>query len=217
MAKRYSLAVEARSLFGNKVKQLRREGLIPANIYGHNIESTAISVEAREFASIFKQAGETGLVDLKLSAEGKSRPALIHSMLQDPVTGAILHVDFYQVNLKEKLTAMVPLHFVGESPLVKSKEGMLLEMLQEVEVESLPTNIPSSFEVDTTVIEEIDGGIFVRDLVMPEGVEVKTDGDEMICKVGSAQMAEEVEEVETEESEDSAEADAEASEEASGE
>lgn len=194
MNKRYSLAVEARSLFGNKVKQLRRDGYIPANIYGHNVDPTAVSVEVREFHQIFKQAGETGLINLKISSESKARPVLIHSMLQDPVTGSVLHVDFYQVNLKEKLLATVPLHFTGESPLVKNKEGMLLEMLQEVEVESLPTDIPSSIEVDTSTITEMDGGIFVRDLVLPEGVEMKTDGDEMVCKVGAAQMAEEPEE-----------------------
>ena len=195
MAKRHSLAVEARTLFGNKVKQLRRDGFIPANIYGHNVESTAVSVDGREFMSTFRMAGETGLVDLKISSESAARPVLIHSMLKDPVTGAILHVDFYQVNLKEKLTAAVPLHFTGESPLVKTKEGILLELMQEVEVESLPTDIPSSIEVDTSSIVELDGGIFVRDLPLPTGVEMQTDGDEMVCKVAPAQMEEEPEEV----------------------
>lgn len=193
MAKRHSLEVEARTAFGNKVKQLRRDGLIPANIYGHNVESTAVSVDGRSFMSTFKLVGETGLVDLKVSSESTARPVLVHSMLKDPVTGALLHVDFYQVNLKEKLTAAVPLHFTGESPLVKTKAGILLEMLQEVEVESLPTDIPSSIEVDTSSIEEIDEGIFVRDLPLPAGVEIKTDGDEMVCKVGAAQMADEPE------------------------
>lgn len=215
MAKRLSLAVDSRTQFGNKVKQLRRDGLIPANIYGHKIEPTPISVEYRAFTQVFKQAGETSLINLKVSSEDKARPALVHSITEDPVTGVVLHIDFYQVNLKEKLTATVPLHFVGESPLVKSKEGILLEMLQEVEVESLPTDIPSSFNVDISAITELDGGIFVRDLELPGGVEMKTDGDEMICKVGAAQMAEEPEVTEvTEEAEEAA---VEAAEEESGE
>ena len=204
MAKRLALSVEARTLFGNKVKQLRRQGSVPANIYGHKVEPTAVSVNLRDFQAAFKQVGETGLVDLRVDTEKAPRPVLIHSMLKDPVTDNILHVDFYQVNLKEKLTATVPLHFVGESPLVKSREGILLEMIQEVEVESLPTDIPSSIEVDTSTITELDGGIFVRELPVPENVEIKTDLDEMVCKVGSAQMAEEVEE-EVEEVEEGAE------------
>lgn len=215
MAKRHALAVEARTVFGNKVKQLRRDGFIPANIYGHNVESTAVSVDGREFMSTFKLAGETGLVDLKVSSESAPRPVLIHSMLKDPVTGAILHVDFYQVNLKEKLTAAVPLHFTGESPLVKTKEGILLELMQEVEIESLPTDIPSSIEVDTTSIVELDGGIFVRDLPLPTGVEMQTDGDEMVCKVAAAQMEEEPEEV-AEAQEEGVEEESAANEEASG-
>jgi len=200
MAKRHTLSVEARTLFGNKVKSLRREGLIPANIYGHNVDPVAVSVDNRVFQSTYKEVGETGLINLSISNESKPRPVLIHSMLQDPVTDAILHVDFYQVNLKEKLVTMVPLSFVGESPLVKNKEGMLLEMVQEVEVESLPTDIPSSIEVDTSSITEMDHGIFVRDLPLPEGVEMKTDGDEMVAKVGAAQMEEEPEETTSEES-----------------
>lgn len=195
MAKRHSLTVDARTLFGNKVKQLRRDGFIPANIYGHNVEPTAISVDNRTFLATFKAVGETGLIDVKVSNESAPRPALVHSMLKDPVSGAVLHVDFYQVNLKEKLTASVPLHFTGESPLIKSNQGILLELLQEVEVESLPTDIPSSIEVDTTSIEEIDGGIFVRDLPLPDGVEMKTEGDEMVVKIGASKMDEEPEEV----------------------
>ena len=84
MAKRHSLAVEARTLFGNKVKQLRRDGFIPANIYGHNVESTAVSVDGREFMSTFRMAGETGLVDLKISSESAARPVLIHSIAPFP-------------------------------------------------------------------------------------------------------------------------------------
>ncbi len=194
MAKRQALAVESRTVFGNKVKQLRRDGFIPANIYGNNVEPTAVSVDGRTFLSTFKVVGETGLVDLKVSSESAARPVLIHSMLKDPVTAAILHVDFYQVNLKQKLTTAVPLNFTGESPLVKSNQGILLELLQEVEVESLPTDIPSSIEVDTTSIVELDEGIFVRDLPLPNGVEMKTDSDEMVCKVGTSQMEEEPEE-----------------------
>jgi large subunit ribosomal protein L25 len=200
MAKRYNLSADSRTVIGKQVKQLRREGKLPANVYGHNVEATAVTVDAKEFASVLKQAGETGLIDLKVGDE-KTRPVLVHDMLVDPVKGATLHVDFYQVNLKEKLTATVPLEFVGESSIVKNNEGILLELLQEVEVESLPTDIPSSIEVDISGLVEVGQGIHVSDLPLPAGVEMQTDGEELVCKIDTPQMAEEeVEEISTEES-----------------
>lgn len=216
MAKRYNLSADSRTVVGKQVKSLRRDGKLPANVYGHNVKATAVTVDAKEFAGVLKQAGETGLIDLKIGEE-KTRPVLIHDMLVDPVKGATLHVDFYQVNLKEKLTATVPLEYVGESPIVKTGEGILLELLQEVEVESLPTDIPSSIEVDISGLTEVDQGIRVSDLPLPEGVEMQTDGEELVCKIDTAQMAEE-EEVEAAEevAEESAEQAEESSEEATG-
>lgn len=216
MAKRYNLSADSRTVVGKQVKSLRRDGKLPANVYGHNVKATAVTVDAKEFAGVLKQAGETGLIDLKIGEE-KTRPVLIHDMLVDPVKGATLHVDFYQVNLKEKLTATVPLEYVGESPIVKTGEGILLELLQEVEVESLPTDIPSSIEVDISGLTEVDQGIRVSDLPLPEGVEMQTDGEELVCKIDTAQMAED-EEVEAAEevAEESAEQAEESSEEATG-
>ncbi len=193
--KRHALTVEPRTVLGKQVKQLRRQGIIPANVYGHNVDSVAISIEGREFMSTLKAAGETGLIDLKVSSESKARPVLITSMLRHPVTDAVLHADFYQVNLKEKLTANVPLEFVGEPALVKTHEAMVQELLQEVEVECLPTDIPSSIEVDTTILTEINQGILVSQLTVPEGVEIKTDPEEMIVKLASAHIEETKEEL----------------------
>jgi large subunit ribosomal protein L25 len=192
MAKRYNLSAEPRTIIGKQVKQLRRKQILPANVYGHKVEATAISLALLDFKSVFKQAGETGLIDLQVHGEPQTRPVLINDTLVDPVTGALLHIDFYQVNLKEKLTATVPLEFEGESPIVKAKEGILLELLQEVEVESLPTNIPSSIVVDISNLTEVDQGIKVGDLPLPAGVEMQTDAEELVCKIETAQMAEEV-------------------------
>lgn len=217
MAQRYSLQAEARTLFGKQVKQLRRASMVPANIYGHNVDPIAISLPLTAFAAAFRQAGETGLIDLTIDGQA-ARPVLIHSTAVDPVHGQVLHVDFYQVNLKEKLIATVPLEFVGESPIVKNKEGILLELLQEVEVESLPTDIPSKIEVDVSGLTELDQGIHVGDLPVPAGVEMKTDTEELVCKIETAQMAEEEEEVapEGESTEAEVEASADPSEDAPG-
>lgn len=215
MANRYPLSAETRTVIGKQVKQLRRQDILPGNIYGHKVESTAISVTAADFATVYKQAGETGLIDLKIGGEKSTRPVLVHDTLVDPVTGALLHIDFYQVNLKEKLVTSIPLEFVGESEVVKNKEGILLELMQEVEVESLPTDIPSSIEVDISTLTEVGQGIVAGDLKLPAGVELQTEAEEMVCKIDSAQMAEEEEVVEAAEGEEG-EAEAEsASEEAS--
>jgi large subunit ribosomal protein L25 len=201
MAKRFNLNAENRMITGKKVKQLRRNGLVPATVYGRDVDAASVAVAAADFAATHRQAGETGLIDLQIEGEKASRPVLIHDMLVDPVTSHLLHVDFYQVNLKEKLTAAVPLEFVGESPMVKTNDGILLELLHEVEVESLPTDIPSSIEVDISILTEMDQGILVGDLPLPAGVEMKTDPEEMVCKIDAAQMSEEeVEEQSTPES-----------------
>jgi large subunit ribosomal protein L25 len=190
MQKRYAITATSRTVLGKKVKQLRRDGLVPANIYGRNVEPLAITLSELDFSKVYKQAGETGLIDISIASEGQSRPVLVHSLLRDPVYGQILHIDLYQVNLKEKLVAAVPLEFVGESPVVKNKEGILLELLQEVEVESLPTDIPSSIEVDISLLVEVDQGVHVGDLVLPAGVEMQTDAEELVCKIEPAQMSE---------------------------
>lgn len=195
MPKRYTLSAEPRTVVGKQVKQLRRNGQVPATIYGHKVDAVSVSVPSHEFAVTYRQAEETGLIDITIAGEEASRPVLIHDTLVDPMSGSLLHVDFYQVNLKEKLVAAVPLDFVGESPVVKASEGILLELLQEVEVESLPTDIPSSIEVDISNLTEVDQGILVGDLSLPTGVEMKTDPEEMVCKIETAQMAEEEEEV----------------------
>jgi large subunit ribosomal protein L25 len=201
MSQRFNLSAEPRTVLGKKVKQLRRDGLLPATVYGHKVDTQPVAVALVEFASTYKQAGETGLIDLQISGESSARPVLIHDMLEDPVTAKILHIDFYQVNLKEKLIATVPLEFVGESEVVKNNEGILLELLQEIEVECLPTDIPSSVEVNVSTLTEVDQGITAGELSLPEGVELKTDSEEMVCKVDEAKMSEEeIEEESTEES-----------------
>jgi large subunit ribosomal protein L25 len=208
MSKRYQLSAEPRTVLGKKVKSLRRQGVLPGTVYGHQVDSLAVSISMTDFSTTLKQAGETGLIDLQIKGEQAARPVLIHDMLVDPVTAALLHADFYQVNLKEKLITAVPLEFVGESEIVKNNEGILLELLQEVEVECLPTDIPSSIEVDVSNLTEVNQGITAGELPLPAGVELKTDAEEMVCKVDAAQMAEE----EPEEVEEAAEGEEAASE-----
>jgi len=123
------LNVEKRKDIGRKVKFLRREGILPANIYGKKIKSLAVQLSTKSFLPVLKEVGETGLLELKVTDEEKTRPVLIHAVQFHPTSGEPLHADFYQVDLKEKVTTKVPVELIGESLAVKDKIGILIQPL----------------------------------------------------------------------------------------
>lgn len=180
--KKISLFVTPRKVLGKKVKKLRKEGVLPANVYGKDVKSESVQVPYKEFDKVYKEAGETGLVELQV--DGKVRPVLIHNIQFDPVSHEPLHADFYQVNLKEKVKTMVPLSFVGEPAAVTNKVGILLEQLSEVEVEALPTDLPESIEVNVEKLANIDEQITVGDIKAPDGVTLLTDPGQVVAKIG---------------------------------
>lgn len=181
---KHTLIVQKRTITGKKVKNLRKQGLLPGNIYGKGVTSTAVEVNIKEFEKLFSKIGETGLVYLELA--GESHPVLIHQVQLSPTTDLPLHADFYQVNLKEKVTSQVPIELVGEAEAVVNKIGVLLTLLDEVEVEALPTDLPEHLELNITSLKEIDEELKVKDLkVDKEKVEIKSDSEQTIVKIGS--------------------------------
>jgi len=188
-----SISTEERKILGKKVKNLRKEGKLPANVFGKDFKSKAIQLIEAEFRKVFKEAGETGVVDVKIGKE--SYPTLIHKIQLDPRTDAILHVDFHKVDLKEKITTHVPIVTEGESPAVKSGVGLILQTVKELEVESLPSDIPSEIKIDISKFEEVGQSITVKDLkVDRDKVEVKNDSEDTVITVQTAEMKEDVEE-----------------------
>lgn len=183
--KKLKLEIEKRKITGRKVKNLRRQGILPANIYGKNVKSLAVQLPLKDFDRVLKEVGETGLLELSVAGEEKARPVLIHNVQLDPVTSQPLHTDFFQVDLKEKVTTMVPLEIVGEAPAVKDKKGVLLTTLNEVEVEALPADLPEKIEVDTSHLFEVNQEVKVADLKIPTGVTILTDSGLIACKIGS--------------------------------
>ncbi len=181
MNKKPKLEVEKRTIVGKKVKKLRNEGILPANIYGKEIKSLAVQVKQDVFDAIFKEVGETGLVDV--SVEGEIRPSLIHNVQRDYLTQLPIHADFFQVNLKEKVKTMVPLIVVGEPKAVTEKIGILLQPASEVEVEALPADLPENIEVHVENLEAVDQQITVADLKAPNGVTVLTDPSQVVAKI----------------------------------
>jgi large subunit ribosomal protein L25 len=185
-----SVDVEPRKIIGKKVKKLRTEGILPANLFGKDLKSQSLQVQEKDFKRLFKLSGETGVVEVKLKSQ--THPALIHNVQKDPVTGKTIHVDFHKVNLKEKITAHVPIKLIGEAPAEKSGMGLILQTINELEIESLPGDIPSEIEVDISKLEEVGQNIHVEDLKIDrDKVEVNNEPGDVVVSVQTAEMKEE--------------------------
>ncbi|KKT40542.1 hypothetical protein A3K29_01120 [Candidatus Collierbacteria bacterium RIFOXYB2_FULL_46_14] len=187
---KYVLKAEKRILTGSKVKKLRRQGVIPANVFGHTIKSQAIQVSEVEFSRVYKDAGETSLIWLKVEGEDKERPTLIKALTNNPTTGKRYHVDFHQVNLKEKVSANVPVEITGEAQMVKDGLAVLDINLHEIEVEALPTDIPESVIFDISTLKEIGDNLKLSDVKIPAEVSVLTDLETIIVALGAPQKEE---------------------------
>jgi large subunit ribosomal protein L25 len=188
----YKLTVEPRKVTGRKVKSLRAEDLIPGNVFGKDINSYAVQVNSDEFRKIYKSAGETAIVELS-TGKAKKAPVLISNVQLHPVTGDVLHVDFRQVDLTKKVTAMVPVVLFGESPAEKSGIGTVVQQITEMEVEALPMELPEKFEVDISALTEVDSTVYVKDLKFDKGkIKLEADSEEIIAKVEPPQKEEEI-------------------------
>lgn len=187
--KRLNLQAEKRTVLGKQVKKLRREGLLPANIYGKELSSVAVQVKFSEFETVYKEVGETGLVDIMLGTE--RRPVLFKNIQWNYQTRTPVHVDFYQVNLKEKVKSMVPLEITGTPKAVQEKLGVLLTPLNEIEVEALPEALPDRIEVNVEQLANLDEQITVADIKAPTGVTILTEAEQVVARI-SEMMKEEV-------------------------
>ena len=199
---RTELQVAPREVLGKKVKALRREGLTPANIYGHNVKSQTIQVATEELKHVLKSAGRNDIVYLRLDGNDP-RPTFVRDVQQHPVTDAIQHVDFLQISLREKVRADVPIHLTGIAPAVDTYGGILMHGLDHVTVEALPTEVPSFLEIDVSPLTEINQALHVSDLDLPDGVTLLTDVEQVVAKVAppAVEPVEEVPEEEVEEGE----------------
>ena len=145
------LKATQRKILGRKVNNLRKKGEIPAVLYGPGFDTAVLTVFKKVFDNIYKEAGESSLVQLEVGAE--KTPVLIRGVQRHPLSGEAIHVDFYQPRLDEKIKIMVPVHFQGEAPAVKDFEGTLIQNVNEVEVSALPQDLPSEIAVDVSVLK----------------------------------------------------------------
>jgi large subunit ribosomal protein L25 len=210
---RKELTLEPRQVTGKKVAQLRRTGILPANIFGRHLESVTVQVETAELLQLLKASTKNEVIDLKLPGEKATRPAIIQHVSRDPLNGSPLHADFYQVSLREKMRADVPLTLVGSSEAVNTYNGVLTQQTDTVQVEALPLDIPTHIEVDISALTELDTSLHVSDLTVPENVTLLTAPEVVVAQVAAPRVEEEL----VAEEEAAAEAAAEAAPEAAAE
>jgi len=185
----------------SKPRELRRQGLIPAIVYGNDYNNIKIALEKRAFMRLFKEAGTSNLIELEIEGE-KPVKTLIHETQIDSLNSGIIHIDFFKVNMKEKIHAEIPLKFVGESVAVIEHEGTLITPKTSIEVECLPSDLISELEVDISTLDDFEKDIRVSDLKISTGVEILDDAEEVIARVEEPRSDEEMAELETEVVED---------------
>lgn len=188
---RLSLNAQERTVLGKKVNRLRKSGKLPAHVFGKGLDTEHVAVDTKEFLQTFHKAGETGLIDLKIGKE-KIRPVLIRELQYDPISGKPIHIDFYQVDLTQKVKVSVPLILIGEQPeSVHLGETIVLQTLNEVEVEALPTDLIEKIEVDITPLKVIDDAITVSGLNYDRSkLTILADAEAVIVKLAPAISAE---------------------------
>jgi large subunit ribosomal protein L25 len=189
------LEVASREILGKKVKHLRRQGITPVHLFGHGIESLALQCNTGELEQVLAQAGHTGLISLKLGNEKKPRTAVVREFDRDWRKGQLLHVDFYQVKMGEKIKVEIPVVTVEEAPALKSKDNVLDHELDTLTVECLPTKIPNSLEVDISSLTELGQAIRVKDVALSEDVTVLNDPELVVVKISKRHVVKVEEEV----------------------
>jgi len=184
MAQQVELAVAHREVTGKATKRLRKAGIIPANIFGHHEKSQAVQVDALTFDRLRRSHGATSVIALRMPDSG-TQTALIRHLQRDPRTGRVIHVAFFRVSMSERINVKVALHFIGDAPAVKNEGGVLLHLLDTLEVECMASDIPESLDVDVSGLVNIDDMLHATDVKLPANFTLITDPNEGIAKVAA--------------------------------
>jgi len=178
-----ALTVQPREVVGKQVRQLRRNGLIPAVIYGHRTAPQPVQIEERLLRQVLQRAGGNQLIRLETGDGSAPRMVLLREIQREPISRRVLHVDLYEVVMTERIRAEIPVVFTGASPIVKRGEGLLYHGIESVEVECLPGDLIQHIEVDLSQLTEIDQEITVGDLKLGDKFEILSDPNEVLVRV----------------------------------
>lgn len=188
----YELQAETRTVYGKKVKTLRQAGKIPAEIYGRGRENQSVQIDSKTLRQVLDEAGNNHLISIQVDGQSPVM-ALARDIQYSILKKDLLHVDFYAVIMTETVAVTVPIHLVGESPLVDDEGGTVVSGLNFLEIEALPGSLPEVFEVDISVLENFSDAILVSDLTIPEGVTVHSSPDSMVATIQPPRLEEELE------------------------
>jgi large subunit ribosomal protein L25 len=191
------LKAEVREVTGRQVKHLRQGGLVPAVLYGKDLDPALLQIEEKALTKVLRQAGTHQLISLQIGQK-KPQMTLARDIQRDVIRYNYLHVDFYAVRMSEKVTAQVPLELVGHAPAVREQGGILTQGLDQVEIECLPSDLVSSIEVNIDGLVEFNDSISVADLTVPDTITILSDPESLVAKIEPPRLVEE-EEVEEEE------------------
>ena len=187
----FFLEAQSRTVSGRSVQSLRRNGIVPAVVYGHSSANVVIQLDLPTLQRVWQAAGESTLIDLSIDKQTPVK-AIIQEVQRDPATNRILHVDFHQVKMTESIEVEIPLEFTGEAPAVKELGGTLLKVIDALNVECLPGDLIKEITVDISVLKTFDDTIHVRDLTVPATLTVKNNPDEIIAQVEAPRTEEEL-------------------------
>lgn len=187
-----NLSAKLREEVGKKVKKFRKEGMVPAVVYGEKTDNKNLWVDGVELRKVYENAGENTIIELGIGEKDKAE-VLIHDIQRDPLSGDFSHVDFFQVQMDKKIESEVPVEFVGDAPAVKEMGGTLVKSLDEISVRCLPADLPSQFEVDLSALKTFDDYVKVKHLPISEKVEILLDPETIITSVSRPRSEEEME------------------------
>jgi large subunit ribosomal protein L25 len=196
-----NIKANKRAVLGKKARFLRRQGITPAHLFGHSLESIALQCDSAELMKVLTQAGTTRLVSLKVEGDKDVKTVFVREIQRDPLSRQLLHVDFFQVRKGEKMTMDVPIVLVGEAPAMKGKGRILSHGINVLSIDCLPEKVPPQIEVDISGLVELEQSIHVKDIVLDPDIEILDDAEQLVVKVSeiSIKVEEEVKPVAAEE------------------
>jgi large subunit ribosomal protein L25 len=182
------LKADRREITGKASRKLRHQGLLPAVVYGQRTASTSIQLDTHEFERVFARAGKTQLIDLVVES-GRPSKVLVSEVQRSPRRNTLLHVDFHQVSLREKMQVDVPVTVTGDAEPVRAGEADVLHVMHALRVECLPGDIPEVIEVDVSGLANVDDVVRVADITLPRGVTAVADPEDVVVKIAARRVA----------------------------
>ncbi len=177
------LQAKPRETVGKQVKQLRREGMVPGILYGRGIESTALKIDQLAAEEIVRQAGSSTLVKVYVEGEEEPYSVIVRDVQRHVIRRDLLHVDLQALSMTEKVSLPIPVRLVGNAPAAEELGGVLLQQINEIEVECLPSDLVSAFEIDVSGMTEIGDTIAIKDMDIPESIDVLMDVEETVVMI----------------------------------